>query len=246
MLNQFAPEPRHDDEDEITVPCARHHIDGCQHKVQTTKHLFRVFGCGPVCKTCQEQYESRKQTADPNHQRWLDLTASCPLYRDTNIDHPKFPKALYQSKIETWGYGPQGLYLYGPSRFGKTRSMMLTVKRMMFKGHSAHVLFSDDISLMVRNIKSERSLMDWRNFLTNVNVLAVDDLFAERMTDAAESFLFGLIDARMRAQKPTLITANRGREEMMSLTNDAKRCNAFFNRLAEVSTLINFNHLKTS
>lgn len=247
-LSQFTPADQPDDMDEITVPCNRHELDGCQHAVTTTKYLHRIFGAGPTCPECLTKAQKQLNAAmpDPNLQRWQRLTEECPIYRETDINHGGFPLSFYREHIEPWRYGSKGLYLYGPSRTGKTRCMMLLVEREVKAGRSAQVLFSGDISSISRNFSSEIGRDQIKQRLASVDLLAIDDLYSERLTDTGESFLFEMYDARMRAGKPTLITTNRlrgdilGDETHQGTFQDHKRAEAFFNRLRETLTPIKF------
>ena len=45
-----------------------------------------------------------------------------------------------------------------------------------------------------------------RRELEKIDILAFDDLFAEKISDRAESLLLSVLDTRLRNEKPTLIT----------------------------------------
>lgn len=175
-----------------------------------------------ACSACIARY-NRGERFDEVDKRWrspipdhFDLLPSerawhavCPAaYVETDVNHAKFPKACYEKSVRGWRFGGRGLILTGKTGGGKSRSMFLLLRRLVLKeGRSCRVFFCEQWSEFVaQHCQGDAEAMDARRELQTVDLLVFDDLFAERMTERAESLLLSTLDMRLRESKPVLIT----------------------------------------
>jgi hypothetical protein len=202
-----------------------------------SKELFRQMRCWP----CQDTY-NREIIEKERRKKIMEqfLTICPPLYRDT--DPAKLPPA-FQLAVKTWTYAPTGIGLVGAPGTGKTRAVYLILQRMIEQDKSCQALnatglaslvaeqFSDDPStkfLAAEKLRKARS----------VEVLLIDDLGKNKMTERAEMELYDILEHRTSYMLPTLWTSNSKSKELIAMmTSD--RAGAIIRRLKDFSTIYN-------
>ena len=132
-----------------------------------------------------------------------------PLYQDT--DPMRLPMSTTaRRRILEWQYGPRGLLVHGPTGSGKTRAVWLLCRRLM--GEGIRVTAFDCMEFGHRAVQVSKEsgyeIKDWVANLARWDVLFFDDIGKMKMTEFVQSELFGLIEKRIAACKPTLITTN--------------------------------------
>lgn len=126
-------------------------------------------------------------------------------YRPTadNESGLKIAKWLVEEKPE------KGAYFYGGAGTGKT--FLAAIVAQEFLGDGYRVIFGDVPSLLV-DIKStfdtKESTAAFLKELVNADILVLDDLGAENVTDWSTEQLFMLINGRYNAGLPTIVTSN--------------------------------------
>lgn len=127
------------------------------------------------------------------------------LFRDNYVAH--------------FGKRSPNLYLYGPTGTGKTFMLSCIAKGVLDKGYG--VLYRtapemlDFLTAYAFMYAQERSALEAQHeFYYDCDLLIIDDLGAEFQTDKALSELFVLINARLLAGKPTVISSNISPEEL--------------------------------
>ena len=75
----------------------------------------------------------------------------------------------------------------------------------------------------------------WRDELVDIDLLAIDDLFAEKLTPTTQAGLFEIIEQRMAYKKPMLVTTQVPRKEAVKQFDDPRRGEALLNRLRETT-----------
>ena len=207
-----------------------------------------------ACSTCIKRYNEGQRFDEvdkvwrapvryadggtPQDRAWR---AICPAaYLETNESHAKFPKAIYQKSVRGWKFGPRGLILTGKTGVGKSRSMFLLLRQLVqIEGHTCRAFFCEQWSEFVAaNCVGDEDAMVSRRELQAVDLLVFDDLFAERMTERAESLLLSTLDMRLREAKPVLITTMHTGQSVKFL--DQTRGAAVLRRLRETCDVISF------
>ncbi len=115
----------------------------------------------------------------------------------------------YVENFETSDEPEQGLLLYGNTGTGKTFLACCIGNALLEKGHS--VYFTSTVKLLDRKKSyhagdDEDKELD--RLIETVDLLILDDLDAERHTDYANEIIYSVIDDRIDAEKPMIITTN--------------------------------------
>lgn len=196
-----------------------------------------------ACDKCCDEYGRREQ--EPEKVRLLEEKLAAlipPLYSDTILERLKeettakqIAEALAFEKSAT----AHGIVLVGDTRTGKSRTLCLLLEKLLREGHSIraffHGSFSDDL---VEVMRSERSYRSWKKEVAEAELLAIDDLFSEKLTERCEAALFEVLDERICHYRPTFITTQITKKEGMKRFHSTKRAEAFFARLREFFTII--------
>jgi DNA replication protein DnaC len=212
----------------------------------------RVFGEPDLqirapCSACADKLaaealakQNRDQLADL-HERWSKLPA---LYRTTDPNHPHVnPRILAEVlKYDPRSSNGKGIGLYGPTGAGKTRMMFLLVRKLHFSG--VKILFTSAVAIARaasqefdddQKTRGEARLL-LRNAVTS-EVLFIDDIGKERLTEAAELKLYWLIEERTANYRPILWTSNFVGADLRKMMSD-NRGTAVTRRLAEFSSVL--------
>jgi len=222
----------------VQINCPR-----CGNTHWHNQSLASVFKESP-CDPCSSAYSTRlgdNPYDDPiqTTQSILD-TLLPPSFRDT--DPFRIPPLL--QPVLKWKPNPKGigLWITGDTRTFKSRSLSLLIKRLTEENVPVttffHGAFNDELLDVIR---SSRSLRAWKRKTSSVPVLAIDDLFATKLTEHAESSIFEIIDSRIHSYLPTLVTTQVTSKEAKLIFASHKRHEALFARIKESFTLVNSN-----
>lgn len=166
--------------------------------------------CAPVIEARYARQEAERETAElqaARGERWRKVCP--PLYRDTDRDRLP-PGGL--TAVDHWPFGPQGLGFVGDSGRGKTRTMMLLLRRMLMEhGRSCSYVtsasFSHEVSRRAGSGKPG-DLDDYLAWLCRADLWFLDDIGKGRLTDRVESELYHVIETRTANLRPILFTSN--------------------------------------
>ncbi len=110
--------------------------------------------------------------------------------------------------------GANGLIMIGPTGLGKTHLSTAIGRVVIEKGYS---VANDSAFNLVNQIESER-FTDERNntinLLCDADLLIIDDLGAENLTNYTLAALTNIIDSRLANEKSTIISTNRDVKEL--------------------------------
>lgn len=158
-----------------------------------------------------ESYAERihRLKAEKQEQHVINFwNTACPAtYKATEA--AKLPHREQSDRVTGWKYSPSGLLLVGASRCGKTRSAWMLIERLSRDG--VGVMAFDGLSWFISVAAAFSDLSNTHAFfdsVCSVDVLFLDDIFRGRMTEAQEVGLWGVIERRMAAGKPCIITTN--------------------------------------
>lgn len=129
----------------------------------------------------------------------------------------------------------QGLLFFGPVGTGKSHTSACIANELMGRGIS--VIMTSFVKIL-QDItgKDEGQYIDTLN---TARLLIIDDLGAERNTDYAMEKVYNIIDSRVRANKPMILTTNLKVGEMMQC--DDVRYKRIYDRIFEVCYPVEVN-----
>ena len=99
------------------------------------------------------------------------------------------------------------LLFYGNSGTGKTFLSWCIAKELLDKGFLVVYKTSDDLLRALKNIKFNNDT-DLENLIINCDLLIIDDLGSEQITDFSSTELFTLINKKILKNKKMLISTN--------------------------------------
>ncbi|HUB05250.1 MAG TPA: ATP-binding protein [Solirubrobacteraceae bacterium] len=109
----------------------------------------------------------------------------------------------------------RGLWFMGTVGTGKTTLAMLVSKAALKAGRSVAIYSLPRLLNEIRDThRAERSHVDLLDRLTEVDLLHVDDVGAERTTDWVLEELYSIVNARYEDQRSMVITTNLNRAEL--------------------------------
>lgn len=211
----------------------------CSAKAQFECTVF--FSEVTACDECVQKYlEAEKIHA--YKRAWESI---CPEgFRDTDLNHPDFPKAQYL-QLKGWS-GEKSLFFIGDSRTGKSRLAMLALKRCLLSGKSVGVVWPEKL----KSTNFAKDTFDLVENLSRYDVLLLDDgLLAAAGSDKVISMLKDLIDVMIRRKRRWIITSQIGGDDMQdpggnggnkSTKADKAALEALLKRLREESQVITF------
>lgn len=111
--------------------------------------------------------------------------------------------------IKEYDYGKniKGLYLHGNFGCGKTYILSACFNEMKKRGFRTKIVYLPDL---LRTIKGDFEAMnDIMDELCNIDILLIDDIGAEKVTDWGRDEILGIIlQSRMNEHKTTFFTSN--------------------------------------
>lgn len=166
-------------------------------------------------------------------------TRWCPKqYQSTELDHPQF-KRVWPLIKKIDGYR-ENVVLVGASGLCKTRAAVMRLKlALAYEGLMPQALWADTLD---EKLETGRFKGDWKKVYMDAPILLIDDLFtAGASLERYTKFIKGLLDYRLREEKPTIITTNLKARDIQQESNkfdnetkaDQQRINAIIRRLRE-------------
>ena len=126
----------------------------------------------------------------------------------------------------------QGMLFYGPPGTGKSYLAAAIANELMEMQKS--IIMTSFVKILDKTAESE-SLVD---SLNQADLLIIDYLGAERETSYALERVYNVIDSRYRANKPMLLTTNRGVDELKNSDNIQYR--RVYDRILEICYPVEF------
>jgi DNA replication protein DnaC len=186
------------------VTCAI--CDGTGWKTIEVDGVARVTRCDCMQTSLRER-RLKDARIPPRYQR-------CTLENLVTYDNELFLKAVEKANrfAETFPACTKGLMLIGPPGIGKTH-IAVAVLRRVIHATSARGLYYDTRALL-REIRStynptlNSAEMDVLRPVMEAELLVLDDLGAERMTDWVEETMNLIVNTRYNERRLTIFTSN--------------------------------------
>ena len=193
----------------------------------------------PKCDPCIDRLLAEEENNKPvEFTHKVDPLESIipPLYLET--DYHKLPKEAQTlwHHIKHWNPDvSKGIYLLGESRTGKTRILTMLLRRLHESRYPMKLFLAGQFHAALADAKRSSFFRSWRDELVDIDLLAIDDLFAEKLTPTTQAGLFEIIEQRMAYKKPMLVTTQVPRKEAVKQFDDPRRGEALLNRLRETT-----------
>ena len=147
------------------------------------------------------------------------LSAVIPRrYRDVSFEQPPVtdidPAIVtatrrFAARIEDQLDAGRGLWFMGPPGTGKTTLAMLVSQAALKAGRSVAIYSLPRLLNEIRDThRAERSHVDLLDRLTEVDLLHIDDVGAERTTDWVLEELYSIVNGRYEDERSIVITTN--------------------------------------
>lgn len=128
-----------------------------------------------------------------------------------------FVKTMGENKSKKMG---RGLLIYGHNGRGKTFVSGCLCNLLLEKGYKPLMTSTRRLrSLAEERFGNLNNVTDW---LTRFDAVCLDDVFADKTTDAGREFVFTVIDALYKMRVPMIVTTNMSKDYLMN-PNDADK-----------------------
>jgi len=140
-------------------------------------------------------------------------------YQDATLkDFPE--KQLYHEDLSG-----KSFYIHGPVGCGKTHLLCALLREASY-GVSSRFISSDELLQLIKDSFNQRSVPSWEreeeeahsgvilDYLCEIEILALDDLGAERITKWSAATIGYIINRRYNDMKPTYISSNLDLNEL--------------------------------
>ena len=204
------------------------------------KIIFEPRKCDACCENAVEaqKHDALSRAEKVSIQRFQMMIP--PIYHESDI--LRIPEALVMA-IEMWSMNPKGIGFIGKSGKGKTRAAVMLLKRMHEEDHNVFFISATDLALnsanqFADNPATKQIAKAILSQCKSADLLMLDDLGKNRMTDRAESELYDLLEYRTSRRLPTIWTSNSDGKQLREMFS-ADRGEAIIRRLgSEFSTIV--------
>lgn len=137
-----------------------------------------------------------------------------------------------------------GLYIFGEPGTFKTRISWYKCAMEFVSGKSFRFMSPDDFAMCSAQAMYRSDIgLALMNEMKTVDLLFIDDLFKNKMTENQDFMLYAILETRMAWLKPFIITSNVPFEDMASFFSEvakAKQVSAIMRRIGETSKIVTF------
>ena len=176
-------------------------------------------------KKRQEEYEeqmrriNRLKEASMMDKKYREVTFDKYEVREENKKVFEMAKK-YADRFQDMYKKNQGLLLYGPVGTGKSFTAACIGNYLL--DNAKPVIMTSFVKILQDIWENDREA-EYITILNSASLLIVDDLGTERETDYALEKGYNIIDSRVRANKPMIITSNLELNDMMECEDIRKK-----------------------
>lgn len=176
-------------------------------------------------KKRQEEYEeqmrriNRLKEASMMDKKYREVTFDKYEVREENKKVFEMAKK-YVDRFQDMYKKNQGLLLYGPVGTGKSFTAACIGNYLL--DNAKPVIMTSFVKILQDIWENDREA-EYITILNSASLLIVDDLGTERETDYALEKVYNIIDSRVRANKPMIITSNLELNDMMECEDIRKK-----------------------
>lgn len=176
-------------------------------------------------KKKQEEYEeqmrriNRLKEASMMDKKYREVTFDKYEVREENKKVFEMAKK-YVDRFQDMYKKSQGLLLYGPVGTGKSFTAACIGNYLL--DNAKPVIMTSFVKILQDIWENDREA-EYITILNSASLLIVDDLGTERETDYALEKVYNIIDSRVRANKPMIITSNLELNDMMECEDIRKK-----------------------
>ncbi len=121
--------------------------------------------------------------------------------------------------IEQFQNSDENLLFFGSTGTGKTFLSYCIAKELLDKGYFVVYRTSEELIKDLRTIRFENDV-DMEELLIKCDLLIIDDLGAEQISDFSKTELFNLINRKLLKRNKMIISTNNGLEVLRTLYSD--------------------------
>ena len=187
-----------------------------------------------VCKCESKELEEKKRQEEYEEQmrrinRLKEASMMDKKYREITFDkyevREENKKVFEMAKKYAYRFHDmykknQGLLLYGPVGTGKSFTAACIGNYLL--NNAKPVIMTSFVKILQDIWENDREA-EYITILNSASLLIVDDLGTERETDYALEKVYNIIDSRVRANKPMIITSNLELNDMMECEDIRKK-----------------------
>lgn len=176
-------------------------------------------------KKRQEEYEeqmrriNRLKEASMMDKKYREVTFDKYEVREENKKVFEMAKK-YADRFQDMYKKNQGLLLYGPVGTGKSFTAACIGNYLL--NNAKPVIMTSFVKILQDVWENDREA-EYITILNSASLLIIDDLGTERKTDYALEKVYNIIDSRVRANKPMIITSNLELNDMMECEDIRKK-----------------------
>lgn len=176
-------------------------------------------------KKKQEEYEeqmrriNRLKEASMMDKKYREVTFDKYEVREENKKVFEIAKK-YVDRFQDMYKKNQGLLLYGPVGTGKSFTAACIGNYLL--NNAKPVIMTSFVKILQDIWENDREA-EYITILNSASLLIIDDLGTERETDYALEKVYNIIDSRVRANKPMIITSNLELNDMMECEDIRKK-----------------------
>jgi len=165
--------------------------------------------------------------------------AICPPdYRNLRRELLPLPEKL--DEVIAWQRNPKGLILHGATGHGKTRCAWALLEREFIAERSVRIMDSmAGLRYASMFSRGAENVEEWVNGVIDAQIVLLDDVFKNKLTDSFEGVVFTIIDQRIQYRRPVIVTCN-DTEATLITRMSADRGEPMMRRLRDHCTPIQF------